>query len=91
MKKILFPVVLIVLGTGSAFATMMAKENKKAIVKGYRIVDVGGGQFECQNTLQDCSNIAIGAFCQWTADPNVELHNAGASETMCGDNLYELP
>lgn len=90
MKKILFPVVLVLLGTGSAFATKVANESNKAVVKGYRIVAIGGGQFECQNTQQDCSTVNNGNVCLWADDSSVELHSA-ASETMYGDNLYELP
>jgi hypothetical protein len=45
MKKILFPALLVVLGTGTAFATKMAKQTNKAIVPGYVMVPDGNGNF----------------------------------------------
>ncbi|OCK51214.1 hypothetical protein BA768_17370 [Chryseobacterium sp. CBo1] len=89
MKKLIFPVVLVLMGTGSAFATKMVKESKQAIEAGYRLVNHGEGQFECINADQDCSNVASGKVCTWSADPSVQLRAVG-SETMCGELLYEI-
>ncbi|MBN9312955.1 MAG: hypothetical protein BGO40_10695 [Chryseobacterium sp. 39-10] len=90
MKKIVLPVILIIVGTGSAFATMMAKKSMTA-VNGYKIINTGGGQFTCEDVGQKCSTTAVGDYCRWSSDNNVILHEIDSPETMCGDPLYELP
>ncbi|EFK35734.1 MULTISPECIES: hypothetical protein [Chryseobacterium] len=90
MKKILFPVILVALGTGSAFATMVAKKSTRALEPAYRIVSLGGGQFQCEDADQECSNIVSGDVCEWALDTSVELHRIG-SGTMCGTPLYKIP
>ncbi|MBW8523820.1 hypothetical protein K0U91_01095 [Chryseobacterium chendengshani] len=89
MRKFIFPVVLVLMGTGSAFATKVVKESKQAIESGYRLVNHGEGQFECINTGKDCSTVAGGPVCTWSVDNTVQLR-AAASETMCGELLYEI-
>lgn len=90
MKKILFPVILVALGTGSAFATMLAKKSTQDLASGYRIVNFGGGQFQCEDADQECSTIVSGDACEWSVDTSVELHRIG-SDTMCGTPLYKIP
>ncbi|AZA47067.1 hypothetical protein EG346_02130 [Chryseobacterium carnipullorum] len=90
MKKFIFPVALVLLGTGSAFATKVAKENKKAIVAGYRLVNNGNGTFSCLNAEKDCSDENVGPVCTWTSDPSVQLREL-VSPTMCGTLLHEIP
>ncbi|AYM99212.1 DUF6520 family protein [Chryseobacterium balustinum] len=90
MKKFLFPVVLVLVGTGSALATNVAKKSNKALVPAYRIVSVGGGQFQCQNAEQQCSDVNNGIVCKWEVDGTTDLHNEG-SGTMCGSELFEIP
>lgn len=89
MKKFIFPVVLVLIGSGSAFATKAVKESRQAIESGYRLVNQGEGQFECVNADKDCSTIATNSVCTWSADPSVQLRAVG-SETMCGELLYEI-
>ncbi len=90
MKKFLIPVVLILVGTGSALATNVAKKTSKALVPAYRIVSVAGGQFQCQNADQQCSDVNNGIVCKWEVDGTTDLHNEG-SGTMCGSELFEIP
>lgn len=89
MKKFIFPVALILFGTGSAFATKVVNENTKAIKKGYRVVNLGGGQFSCLNTGKDCSDINAGPVCTWSVDGTTPLQNL-VSPTMCGATLHEI-
>lgn len=88
MRKFIFPVALVLLGTGSAFATKVAKENKKAIVPGYRVVNLGGGQFSCEDAGKDCSNVNEGPICTWT--DGVTQLKTQVSPTMCGITLHEI-
>ncbi|MBD8084646.1 hypothetical protein [Chryseobacterium caseinilyticum] len=90
MKKFIFPVVLVLIGTGSAYATKAVKENKKAIEAGYRLVNHGGGQFECVDAEKECTTVANANVCTWTGPGSAQLRAVG-SETMCGDLLYEIP
>lgn len=90
MKKVLFPVILVVLGTESAFATMMVKKSTKAVIPAYIRVSDGGGQFHCEAADQQCSDVAEGPFCIWEQDNSTELYNIDTG-TMCGSKLYELP
>ncbi|REC60144.1 hypothetical protein DRF65_22605 [Chryseobacterium pennae] len=89
MRKFIFPVALVLLGTGSAFATKVAKENKKAIVQGYRVVNLGGGQFSCVNAEKDCSDVNQGPVCTWSVDGSTPLQSL-VSPTMCGITLHEI-
>lgn len=90
MKKILFPVLLVALGTGSAFATMSVKQSTNALESAYVIVDEGGGQFRCEDADQECSDVALGPFCIWEQDNTTELRSVG-SGTMCGNKLHQIP
>ncbi|WP_312304001.1 DUF6520 family protein [Chryseobacterium sp.] len=89
MRKFIFPVALVLLGTGSAFATKVAKENKKAIAPGYRVVNLGGGQFSCVNAEKDCSDVNQGPICTWAVDGTTPLQSL-VSPTMCGITLHEI-
>ena len=87
MKKFMIPVVLVLMGTGAAFATKANSNSTKSLVNGYRI-DIESG--ECFSTGQQCETVGIEP-CQWIADPNVHLvDEISANPTMCGQELFKV-
>lgn len=87
MKKFMIPAVLVLMGTGAAFATKANSNSAKALVNGYRI-DIESG--ECFSTNQQCETTGSEP-CQWTADPNVRLvEQISANPTMCGEELFKV-
>jgi len=88
MKKFLFPVAVILMGTGAAFATNHAEVNgKKASVDAYRIDNVTG---ECADAEQQCSDFA-GPPCVWTGDNTSHLvEKISDNPTMCGNELFRI-
>lgn len=89
MKKFIFPVAMILLGTGSAFATKVVNEKTKANVPGYRVVNLGSGQFSCVDAGKKCSDINTGPICTWSIDGTTPLQSL-VSPTMCGTTLHEI-
>jgi hypothetical protein len=85
MKKFIFPVAVILMGAGAAFATK-ATTSKNAIVDAYRIDAVTG---QCIEAQQQCST-EQGATCTWTGDGVTPLHDAPLSSTMCGEELFKV-
>lgn len=82
----MIPVVLILMGTGAAFATKADNNSKKATQQGYR-VDIDSG--ECIATNQQCETVGSQP-CEWTADVNVHLvEGISANPTMCGEELFK--
>ena len=83
MKKLILPAFVILMGAGAAFATK-ATTGKRAIVDAYRIDAVSG---QCIDAKQKCSTTP-GPTCTWSADGVTSLHEL--SETMCGEELFQL-
>jgi hypothetical protein len=81
MKKFIFPVAVVLMAAGAAFATKVTT-SKTAIVSGYR-VDAVSGQCIKENK---CSTIP-GETCVWSADNATPLHQL--SDTMCGEELFK--
>lgn len=82
----MIPVVLILMGTGAAFATKADNDSKKALQAGYRI-DIESG--ECINANQQCETVGLEP-CEWTGDSNVHLvQGFSANPTMCGEELFK--
>lgn len=88
MKKILFPALLVVLGTGTALATNMASQTDKAIVPGYVMVPDGNGNFTCDAAGKNCSDIPTGPFCKLSDGTQLQEK---ISETFCDNALREIP
>ncbi|ANF50316.1 hypothetical protein A0O34_07215 [Chryseobacterium glaciei] len=88
MRKFFLPAVIVLIGAGTAFASHLAKNNSKAIVAGYRIVSLGGGQFSCENADKDCSDVETGPICTWS-DGLTSLKQFD-TPTMCGETLHEI-
>ncbi|MCD0477808.1 DUF6520 family protein [Chryseobacterium sp. LC2016-29] len=88
MKKILFPALLVVLGTGTAFATKMANKTEKATVPGYRMVQDENGDFACVAAGKNCSDIPTGPICQLADGTQLQEQ---ISETFCDNLLREIP
>ena len=86
MKKFMIPAVLVLMGTGAAFATKANNNSSKVQVEGYRI-DLESGA--CTSTGQQGETIGSEP-CQWSADPNVNLvQRISANPTMCGEELFK--
>lgn len=88
MKKLIIPVILATIGTGTAFATN-ASSKTKAPVAGYRIVNVGTNQTLCVDAQQTCSDID-GPVCRWSVDGVTPLYRFN-TPTMCGAELHKVP
>lgn len=88
MKKILFPALLVVLGTGTAFATKMANQTNKAIVPGYVMIPDGNGNFTCEQAGKNCSDIPTGPICELSDGTQLKEQ---VSETFCDNVLREIP
>lgn len=85
MKKFIFPALVILLGTGAAFATGKANKSKNLIVKGYHFDNVEG---LCIKTEQDCSTVYSNDLCTWGVD-GPSLREEGS--TVCENPLYMIP
>ncbi len=81
MKKFILPALIIVMGTGAAFATNTAEDGAAAIVKGYRIT--ANPMQPCEETSVDCSTVFSQNLC---TDGSVTLHQIDG--TSCGSDLY---
>lgn len=81
----MIPVVLILMGTGAAFASKAAKGNAAMITPVYRI-DAASGL--CEQVNQTCSDIQ-GDVCTWSADGTTALHDVPTSPTECGRVLFK--
>lgn len=86
MKNLIFPAVLLLIGTGSALATKTAEKQKAAIVSGYRINAQTG---LCEITEQDCNTQGVDV-CVWSEDGTTQLRDAPISPTMCGAPLFKV-
>ena len=85
MKKIMVPVARILMGTGAAFASKAAKEERTMVSPTYRIdADTGF----CVAVDQPCSDIN-NVVCTWSGDGVSQLHDAPLSPTECGRVLYK--
>ena len=81
MKKLIVPMLVVVLAVASAFTTDFSKDSKKelAIVKGYRQLNAEGTECQISN---DCSTLFSGVVCRvgnvlagqqlWAMDENEE-------------------
>lgn len=84
LKTSLLPVALLFIGAGSAFATNLAKEGKKALVEGYVIRDdqpqpCQDANIECQEDGTVICTVDVGMGSEPVFKEGV---------TSCGNNLY---
>jgi len=86
MKNLIFPAVLLLIGTGSALATKTAEKQKAAIVPGYHINAQTG---LCEITEQDCNTQGVDV-CIWSEDGVTQLRDEPVSPTMCGSPLFKV-
>ena len=86
-KNVLLPAVIILIGTGAAFATNTAKKSDDNLEAGYYL---DNSDNKCKNSRIDCTT-EPGAICTWT-DPSTSITyslHSFVNETMCDDNtLY---
>lgn len=82
MKKIIIPVLLVLTGTGAAFATNVSKAPKSTIVDGYRITS--DPMHPCDNAKVSCSTIET-TVC--TDELDVPLYEFNG--TSCPNQLYK--
>ncbi|MBV6880458.1 DUF6520 family protein [Epilithonimonas ginsengisoli] len=85
MKKVMISAVVILFGTGAAFATNY--KSTKAIFTGYRLVN-SGGELQCEPD-KNCTDVDTGAICTWSSDNATPLHRL-ESPSMCVQTLYEI-
>lgn len=86
MNNLIIPVVLSLIGAGSALAPKAAESNKAAIVSGYHI-NVQTGL--CEVVEQDCNTIGQDV-CVWSEDGTTALRDQPISPTMCGNPLFKV-
>lgn len=87
IRKFIFPVALVVLSAGSAFATNLSKTSNKAVKDGY--VFRPGEPVECQNTHISCEDSGVD-ICTANVGMGTEtLYDLSGS--ICPDNLFEIP
>lgn len=84
----ILPVVVVLLGTGSAFATKVMHRTN-TIVPGYRLITNSNNELVCEDAGKECKLENDGPICTWSADPSVELKTF-ISPTMCGITLHEV-
>lgn len=87
MKKLLIPVAVVLLGTGGAFATKIAKDSRVEVT-GYRFGNVG--EAPCVVTPQRCETMNTGNLCTWTDENNISHDLKQLSGSACGVDLYEI-
>lgn len=85
MKKLIFPVVLVVTAAGGAFATQTGTAKDAALVPAYR-VDPDSGL--CVAAGQQCDTMG-NIVCRWSVDGITPLHAAPVSPTQCGKELFK--
>jgi len=88
MKNLIIPVLLLMAGTGAAFATSSAPNEAKAPVSGYRLVEVDEEVTLCVNANKTCTDVDTGVVCTWT--DNVTPLREFSTPTMCGEILHEI-
>ncbi|WP_209391081.1 MULTISPECIES: DUF6520 family protein [unclassified Chryseobacterium] len=87
MKNIFFSALVVLIGTGAAFATQKANnsKSKSTIVKGYHF---DNAQNLCIETEQDCSTVFDENMCTWGVS-GPQLREIGP--TGCAEPLYRVP
>ena len=86
MKKLIFPVALVVTAAGGAFATQANTAKDATIVPAYRMDPESG---LCVDADQVCSTI-VGPVCTWNVDNATPLHDSPLSATECGQELFKI-
>ncbi|WP_234110705.1 DUF6520 family protein [Chryseobacterium sp. R2A-55] len=89
MKKLILPVVTVLLGTGAAFGTQAAKSTSARVaVNAYRIDALTGA---CVDAQQQCETSGT-APCVWSGDGGTHLvEKISDNPTMCGQELFFKP
>ncbi|MGX9986855.1 DUF6520 family protein [Soonwooa purpurea] len=85
MKRFIIPSLVLLLGSGAAFA--MQSQSNKATHIGYRLINQDG-EFTCEPD-KNCTDINNGVICTWSGDGATPLRKA-ESPTMCVQTLYEI-
>ncbi|MDV3925517.1 hypothetical protein CMT52_01800 [Elizabethkingia anophelis] len=83
MRKLILPVTVLLIGTGAAFATNFAKQNK-AVFEGYRI-DTSTPERECINMHVECSDVPTPFLC--TDGSGNQLYQLEGTD--CPNELYK--
>lgn len=89
-KQILFPIIILLIGIGTAFATNASKKTESMLETGYRF-DPSATTVKCIATTVKC-NDSGNLMCTW-ADANNVSHNLMkyVNDTTCGIMLYRIP
>ncbi|WP_312078500.1 DUF6520 family protein [Chryseobacterium sp.] len=87
MKNLFFSALVVLLGTGAAFATNNANKSKSAIVEGHYY---DNNLNRCESAQVDCSTIDFGDMCEWSVgEETIVLREEGV--TTCGAQLFKVP
>lgn len=84
MKRIILPVFVGLMATGTAFVTQSFKTQESAIVDGYLFDNSDPQNPKCENTFISCSNVPTAFACQ-DGSGNVLREIDG---TSCPVSLY---
>ncbi|WP_312921750.1 DUF6520 family protein [Empedobacter brevis] len=85
LKQIILPAVIVLMGTGVAFATNQAKKENATNKMGYYFDEE---TVECIPKAE-CSDVP-GQLCTWTDEDNVSHQLNELSETSCVTPLYRI-
>ena len=84
MKKMIMPVVLLIVGTGAVLSTQSFKKAESAIVSGYRI-DETNPEHPCVDTGIECSTVPSSFICDDGMGNNLREFDG----TSCPNLLYK--
>jgi hypothetical protein len=86
LKNVLLPIVIVLIGAGTAFAGKVSKNTADSIVPGYLFNSSTG---KCEQKRSNCSTSGS-QYCTWM-DANQRPHvlSEKINETTCGDDLFE--
>lgn len=87
LKQVILPAVIVLMGTGAAFATQVDKQ--KESIEVYRF-DSSAEEIKCIETPEECSTTGI-TLCTWSDGlQNFNLYNISHEGTMCSSPLFKV-
>lgn len=83
LKQFIFPVAIVLMGAGAAFATNLAKQSESTLEIGYYKDPLSANPNQCKDSPVSCE-ISGGPVCSWT-DANNTTHTLKryVNETTC--------
>lgn len=89
LKQFIFPVAIVLMGAGAAFATNIAKQSESMLEIGYYKDAMSTNPNECKASPVSCE-ISGGPVCSWTDPATNRTHTLKryVNETSCELTLY---